>query len=414
MAAAPIDFGNEVDAGAEFEAPEQQAQETPESGAQQTPGAVEGAQQTEQPVDGRRGPANIRNSIKAASEALPEQAQAFKELGNAYFREQAYKQHFPTPQEAASAKQLIEGIGGTEGAVKLQERIQGYDTQEAGLESGNPAVLDSFFEDYPQGASALAPHYLEKLGQTNPQALAAVIAPHAIGMLESAGVGSHLDAILAEQDPARAKALVQQLQQWFQQQAQGAKQPPAQKNPGQEKITQQQQELDEQRKQIYNDRVSERVNSATSPELKKYVDQYSKTYKLNDKQKARFEASLGNRVAEEMRQDQTYLDQAKLRRQNKATTPEQMASFMSSEFNRRIKDAAYAEAQEIWGAPKGGTPQETGVVRADAPKTAPNGGPMFVSQRPQDSEFAQYPGLEMDIIQGRAKLKNGRFVTWRK
>ena len=56
------------------------------------------AQETQaENVDGRRGPANIRNSIKAASEALPEQAQAFKDLGNAYFREQAYKQHFATP-----------------------------------------------------------------------------------------------------------------------------------------------------------------------------------------------------------------------------------------------------------------------------------------------------------------------------
>ena len=181
----------------------EQTQQTDQTSQQQQTGA-DGQQ-----VDGRKGPQNIRNSIKAASEAIPEQAEAFKQLGNAYFREQAYKQHFPTPQEAASAKQLIEGIGGVEGAATLTQRIQGYDAQDEALRSGSPEVLDAFFKDFADGAVALAPHYLDKLQQTNPQAFTAAIAPHAIALLESSGVGGHLQAILNETDPARAKALVQ-------------------------------------------------------------------------------------------------------------------------------------------------------------------------------------------------------------
>jgi hypothetical protein len=376
------------------------------------------SQQTQQEVqvDGRRGPQNVRNAIKAASEAMPEQAAHFKELGNAYFREQAYKQAFPTPQEAASAKQLIEGVGGVEGITTIQQRAASFDQQDLALKDGNPEVLDAFFKDFPEGAAALAPHYMEKLAAANPTAFSAAIAPHAISMLEQAGVGGHLDSILNETDPARAKALVQQLAEWFRGQksnvAQLKTQP--QKNPAADRITEQQKQLETEREQLFSERVSEKVTSSVNPEIQKTVDQYAKQYKLNDTQKMHFQNALQQKIVAEMNGDKTYKQQVDLRKANKGRTHDSVASYISSEFNRRLKDAAFATAKEIYGAPRGQATATTGVVKAGTPTTAPGGGPLKVSQRPPDNmlDLAR-PGADMDLIRGRGYTKDGRFISWR-
>lgn len=370
-------------------------------------------------TDGRRGPANIRAAIKAASEAMPEQAAHFKELGNAYFREQAFKQHFPTPQEAASAKQLIEGVGGLDGITQIQSRIAGYDAQDEGLKNGSPETIDALFKDFPEGAVALAPHYLVKLQATNPTAFSAAIAPHAVAMLDAAGVGGHLDALLNEADPARSKQMIKQLADWFAGQKSNIaqiKQAPV-KNPQADRVAEERKALDTEKESLFSERMAEKVNSSTGPEIKKVVDSYAKQHKWSPDQAVEFQNKLQKAIVDQMNADNTYKQQVALRKQNKARTPDTVASYISGEFNRRMndKDGAMAVAtafNKFLGKTPGAA--TTGLVKAGQPQAAPGGGPLLVSQRPQDSEFADYPGLSMDIIQGRAKLKNGRFVTWRK
>lgn len=404
----PVDMGTDVDTSAES---------TPNAVEEQSLAADTGVTPTETPLDGRKGPANIRNSIKAASEAVPEQAAAFKELGNAYFREQAFKQHFATPQEAASAKQLIEGVGGIEGITQIQQRMQGYDAQEQGLEAGDPAVLDSFFQDYPEGAVNLFSSYADRVAKANPQAFSDMIAPHAIGMLEQAGVGNHLAGILNETDPGRQAQMIKQLADWYGQQKGNVAQMKAtpQKNAGDDYVKSERAKIDEERNQIFAERVQERVTSSVTPEINKFVDQYTKSYKLNDSQKKHFQEVLQQRVIGEMNNDQTYKQQVDLRKANKAKTHDSVAGYISSEFNRRLKDAAFNVAKEVYGAPRGTSQETTGVVKADQPKTAPGGGPLFVSQRPNDSEMnMDHPSAAMMLVAGQALLKNGRHVTWRK
>jgi hypothetical protein len=371
-------------------------------------------QQTEQ-LDGRKGPQNIRGAIKAASEALPDQAGHYKELGNAYFREQAYKQHFPTPQEAATAKQLIEGVGGIEGVTTLQSRAAAIDLQDNALKAGDPAVLDSFFKDFPQGAVALAPAYMERLQKADPAAFSAAIAPHAIAMLDQAGLAQHLETALNEPDLNRKNALLKQAFDWMASQKQATKnfQAAPQKNPAEDRLKEQQTQLQQEREELFVNTVREKVNSAVTPELTKAVDQYAKQYKLSDTQKAHFQETLQNRVVKEMNGDKTYLQQVELRKQNKARTHDTIASYISSEFNRRITAAAFAVAKDVYGAPKTAT-APTGVPKPGQPQTATGGAPLKVSQRPADSELdLSRPGADLLLIKGQGYTKAGKFVAWR-
>lgn len=381
-------------------------------------GASSGEHQSTDRTDGRKGPESMRAALKAASEAAPEQAAQLKALGASYFREQAYRKEFPTVAEATSAKQLIESVGGVDGVAALQQRDQQYQANDAALLVGDPAVLDGFAKDAPEGFVALAPHYLEKLGSINPQALQAAVVPYAVGMLKNAGFVDTLKAIYNETDAAKAKQMVANVFNWFAQQEQQASQMAQKpsKSPATDRIKQQETALQNERTQLFDSGVATVVNTAVNPEMTKTVDQYAKQYKLNPKQAEHFKQTLQQRVIQEMGNDKVYGQQVAIRRANKTRTHQSVGSYIASEFNRRLTTAAHAVATEIYGAPRGsiaGAPKPgTGVVKADAPKTAPNGGPVRISARPSEDAIDHQKTSTIDLISGRARLKNGRYVTW--
>lgn len=372
-------------------------------------------------LDGRKGPQVIRDAVKAACEALPEQAKYLTKLANGYFREQAFKATFATPQDAANAKQLIESVGGVEGIAKFQERDQVYQAQDAMLEEGNPEVIDDFFEDFPEGAAALAPHYLEKLAKANPEALSAAVMPYVVGTLQGIGFDNFLRTMHAESDPAKFKGLVEQLYKWFagEHQKAGQLRQPAAKNPASDRVKQQQTKLDQEREQLFKDGVTAKVRTSTDAEIRSIVDQQAKRYGWTDKQKAHYEKTLGQRVVDALNADDTYKSQLKIKQTSKARTHDTVASHIAGAFNAKLKELAYDVATEIYGTPKGGKGKPggkptTGVVKPGTPKTSPGGGPILVSAQPSREQVDwRKPNSEELWIMNQAWLKNGRFVTWK-
>jgi membrane-associated HD superfamily phosphohydrolase len=364
----------------------------------------------------------IRDAVRTLAEAHPEQKAVLKQMADAFFREtQGWKGAFDAPQKALEAKQLIEAAGGAEAIAQAQQRLAGYDAQETGLESGDPAVLDSFFEDYPQGAAQLAPHYLARLEKTNPAALASAVGPYAVDLLTQAGLGSHLEMLLAETDPARVKTGLQMLSEWFKGQRQNAQQTrqmgATAQNPQAEQIKKQQEALNQEREQIFSDGVTAKVNADVASPLTALVDQYAKQYKLNDAQKAHYRETLVQTIIKDMNADENYKQQANLRRANKKRSVDSVASFVAGEFTRRAKEKAFEVAKSIYGAPRGGAvqPAGTGVVKPTTPQTAAGGGPLLISARPPNSQLdLNRPDADLLLIKGQGYLKDGRFVTWRR
>jgi hypothetical protein len=399
------------------------AEVTPEAGSESevTPGqegSAGGTQGQPQQITGKL----VRDAIRSMSEAHPEHAKILKALGDTHFTvATAYKAAFPTPREAQAAKSLIDGLGGVDGATSLQQRISGYDQQEAGLESGDPAVLDSFFKDYPDGAAALAPHYLERLASTNPQAFSATIAPYAISMLQQAGVDQHLAGLMNETDPARIKAGIAQLADWLGKQTQGVaqlRQQATTKAPGSDKVAQERQKLSEERENLFRSSVGERVNTLAVPALNTEVDKYAKQYKLSDDQKKHFSETLQQKIIAEMNADPNYKKQVDLRYASKSRSRETVSDFIAGEFNRRVREKAFDVVKGIYGAPKGGAQQQNqgnGVLKAGTPKTAPGGGPIKVASKPADSDLDLNRADAFDLMfKQEAWTKTGRHITWRR
>ncbi len=380
----------------------------------ETPVDTPTGEQTEQQTDGRKGPQALRDTVKALSEASPEHAGQLKEMANSYFREKAYKSAFETPQLAADAKSLIDTVGGIDGISKMQERDQSYNQQDEFLRDGNPDVLQSFAKDFPEGFSALAPHYLSLLSQKNPEAFNNAVVPYAVGLLDNAGFLDFLGNLHRETDPARSKQMVENLIRWYQGAQSGAKELKTQpgkttptKDTGREQITQ-------EREQLFSEGVAMKVNAAVETPLTKAVDQYAKSYGWSDDQKAHYRQQLSDAVVKQMNDDKGYKQQVDLRKKNTSRTHDSVASYISAEFNRRLTDAAFDIAKKIYGAPKGGKPQTTGIPKPGGPQTAAGGGPLLVSQQPNDADidWSKDPN-QIKFITNRAHLKNGKFVTWK-
>lgn len=403
---------------------------TDDGGASSADGSGEGASEHQdgsqgaaEGADGRKGPAGVRNSLKAASEAAPEHAAAFKELGAAYFREQAFRQAFPTVQDAVSAKNLIESIGGVDGVAALQQRDAKYQANDAALLAGDPAVLDGFAKDAPEGFAALAPAYLEKLSTLNPQALQAAVAPYAVSMLANAGFADALKGIYNETDPAKAKQLVANMFNWFATQSQAAgqmTQKPA-KNPAADKIQQQQTELNTQREELFKSNVNTKLFATLRPQFEKTITTMAAKNKWTPEQTAEFKQRLVADIDKKMSADKTYMGQVNIRMQNKQRTHDTVASYMSGEYLRVLnsKDGAMATEAAFNRLIGKGTrtvatakPGE-GVQKAGGPKTAPGGGPLQIATRPSDDQIDHQQTSTVDLISGRAYLKgSGKYVSW--
>lgn len=425
MADTTIDFAA-IDGGAETQTDTQTdvssaetQQGNQESQQQDTAqrGSGEVTQQQAQPAaDGRRGPKEYRDAARAADQALPEHAKTIREMVANMARFNEYQTVFPNVNDARSAKELLDAFGGPAGAAELQQRISGYDAQEQGLESGDPAVLDSFFQDYPQGAATLAGPYLERLDKLNPQALREAVGPYAVRMLAEAGIPGYVASIMQETDAGRVQGMVKQLHEWMQGQSQAVQQlgRTQQSSPEAQRFQKEREQLQRERDTVFQDAVDTQAESIARPEVEKIIQQYAKPYKLSQSQMDHYRDSLVRAAIDSMNANQTYKSQMDVRKGAKNRTVQGLASYMAGEFTRSARDLADKTIKAIYGnAPNGAAQQGNGEVRATEARTAPGGGPLKITYVPTNDQLdTSKPNFEMMRIQGRGYLKNGRFVDW--
>lgn len=367
-------------------------------------------------ADGRKGPQALRDTVKSLSEQSPEHASQLKEMANSYFREKAYKNSFETPQLASDAKSLIDTVGGIEGISKLQERDQQYSQQDNYLRDGNPDVLQEFAKDFPEGFSALAPHYLSLLSQKNPEAFNNAVVPYAVGLLDNAGFSDFLGNLQRETDPARSKQMVENLIRWYQGAQNGAKELKTAPKTGTAKPDDGKASLQTEREAIFSEGVAMKVNAAVEAPLTKTIDQYAKQNGWNDDQKAYFRKQLSDAVVAQMNGDKNYTAQVDLRKKNQSRTHDTVASYISGEFNRRLTDIAFETGEKVKKliGGKGGRPAPTGLPKPGGPTTGANGTALLISAQPNDADidWSKDPN-QLKFITNRAHLKNGKFVTWK-
>ncbi len=374
----------------------------------------EGGEQQEQAQQPTR--VNYRNVAKAASEAMPEQAGALRDMAEKTYKYQAYEAIFKKPEEAQAAKSLIETLGGTEGIGQIQERISYLDNQDEMLRSGNPAVLDEMFKDFPEGAAALAEPFLERLARTAPDTYQSVVGGLAVDMIVNAGVAQALQDAFNAEDP---KPYIQRLYNWLAEQTQGRNNLRAASSNSRatapSRFEQEQQKLNKERDEIFAAGVQQRSNAIVQPVVDSAIADIGGRYRLNDGQKEHLRASVVQHVIAQMNADANYKRQIDIRRRAAKGNPDSVAGYMANEFNQRFKAAVPEVARTIYGAPKAVAQGGSGAASQGkgAPKVSASGGPLMLARRPDNSQIDfNRPDSDLMLIKRQGYLKDGRFVQW--
>jgi len=418
MADTTIDF-SALETQAETATPES-TQVTPETPTTESgEGSFQSESQSQEQPQAQNGRVNYRAAAKAAGEALPEQAQAFKEMADKAYRLNAHEAVFKTPADAQSARSLIETLGGSEGIGQIQERIASFDAQDEALRVGDANVLEALFKDFPEGVVQLAGPFMERIQKASPETFNSIVGPYAVDMLVQIGMADALRDAYNAQDPKQGIA---KLYSWLQGQVQGRDQARNKPQVTQAKPAQSDNSIATREEKFFNDQISFHFNKLVESDVSSAVKGIVTQYHLNEGQAKHFYNALIDNVTKGLVGDQQFTQQDKIRKRAANGKPEAVASYRATEFRNRMKTAAPEIAKALWGAPptsKGPGSNGNGQVRTtQQPQTtavrSASGGPLMIGRRPDQSQIADYPGVELDIINGRAHLRDGRYVQWRR
>jgi hypothetical protein len=356
----------------------------------------------------------IRDTVRKLSEEHPEQAKLLKQLADEHFKtESTYKKLFATPEEATTAKELIDAVGGVDGVRGLQERVGAYDANDELLNVGDPKILDDLFKQFPDGIAKLAPSYLDKLATSNPQVFNETMAPYVLGLLSQNGVINHVKSMLNETDASRLPSMVNQLATWLDNQIKGVnslKTTPQGGNGKADPLEAERAAIREERHQIFLNKAQDAGMAKIAPVFNSIIAQQTKNFKLSESQVEHYKTTLDAKVWKNLNANPNYDKQLKIRLSNKNVTPESIAEYQAQEFNRVAKELAFDTAKNIFGSPKNVTSTKKAV--ATSPVTA--GKTIMLAKEPSDKLIDwSKPSAEIDFINNTATLKDGRKVQWR-
>lgn len=373
---------------------------------------------------------SVTEAIKLVSSDHPEQTKILKKLQDAYFRNQEFEKAFPTASEASSVKQLLDDIGGVDGIQSIQDAVRNFTEQDNLLEAGNPQVLDSLFNDYPDGIAKLAPAFLDKLSKTNQGAYTNAIYPHAVGMIAYSDVPKILGSLInqdasgritaIESDVPRLQEAVTKLLGWYSQAYNSAvkmNNNNFREQPQNTELSNREKAISEKENKINTDNFERIVGQETRATITSELTKYIKQYNLNPTQQQYFRDHLATKINQEQADDKVFQKQWQIRLNKPGQTIEKLAQFNANDINKRLKDRTFSIIKDIYGNPKN-TNQNgkvTNIAKPNVAKTTVSGGAIRINNKP-DSKDVNWdaPNAKLLWIASKAYLKNGRFVTWSK
>jgi hypothetical protein len=391
-------------------------------------------------------PQNVRQALKSWRDSDPENkenASVVKELHNAYERKLAYDAEFKGGvMEARKTTAWLKEISGGQGLqaaqesyLAAQEQITQINATDELLYAGSPDLISNIVEDL-KGAGKIdalgkmAPAFLDALKANDPAGYVSTLSSLLPEALRDAEVDKALNAAFAsiDQDPARAKSLLKGIGKWLSElegRAETAKR--KQLDPERQALAKEKSDFETSKvKEVQttiareNDLVN---NKVLGNDLKHYLKEpFFRAFSRENL------IPLGNTIKAELfstlKADKAYQSQMRALWANPKANAAKIAEYhkaklesISAETVRNVVDRMYP------GHAKGG--QAAGRVADAKAKAAANqkanatsvatGKPQYVAAKPKldEIDWSKDPKEYLHIA-GRAYLKSGKYVTWRK
>lgn len=392
----------------------------PDSSADNTP-VSEGGEGDEghQPEAGARGTEGdgrlIPKWIRAMKEADPE---GYKAAKADFFSHREYKSVYPTVQAAREANDLIQSLGGKDGAARLQEDASFFKEAAGQFLKGDPAFVKDLWEEDAIAAALHVPPMLDEFKARDFEGYKSTIAriwANDFKNLNFAPALQDLRAAIAAKDIEGAMEVANSIQKWHDSildTARKAEDPRvksllAERNKRQE--TQQQAEHQEFLKGYRTDTTNDVVTDANrvfdSFFRDRKIDKDDRTDLLNEA------VRIANRAVEA---DSAFIEQRNnhLKRGDAHSARKLTKARYAQEMTEAVKKVARRYGL-VSGQARSAQSQQT---QQNKPGQQPQAAQGFtaVNERPQAEHIDHRRTTSEMIMSGRAILNDGRKVDWSK
>lgn len=433
------------DTGAETKTPEVPKEGKPQINPDGSPKETAEESTEELPGD-EKTPQEVRKALKAFKDANPANAAMTKLLHGSYERHQAYAKVFPKVQDAQDAKTFIDTVGGLEGYEKLQEQISAIDASDQLLYAGSPDLIKNVVEDLKSSGKLdalgkMAPAFFDALKENDPKGYTAAFVPHFLAGIQQVQIPEVIEGIsaaIAKGTPegiAEAKKIAEGAAKWYQGlQSQAEKSKSEAVNPERLKLEEERKEFAKQQEEFktgqtkqFQEGVAKESESLNNKILGNDLKTYLRMPFFKEFSRENL-IPLGNTIKSELyatlKSDKSYQAQMKALWGVKEPDRAKIIEYHKTKLESISADTVRNVVQKMYpGYAKNGAAagrvaaaevKKVATTKANAEAVA-TGKPRFVGVKPQWSEinFDKDPKQYL-YIAGKAYLKSGAFVTWRK
>lgn len=445
-----VDSGKDTSVVDSGTAPETEALETGSEtdkteGSEKTSGGT--GKETVEPLDDEKFPtpqairSTLRNIRESADPNTPEgkaTLAAVKALHNNFERWNAAKEFFPKGfSEMKDAAAFIKEIGGREGYSQTQAVLQSVQDIDELLYNGDPKLWDNVVDDLKNegkldALGKLAPAFLDKLRESDPDGYFRGFAPHFLNGLRESNVPQAINQLyraLVARDSDTAKEIVQGMANWYKGlQEKQEKTKSAELDPERKAFAKERAEFEQGKIKERNTEIATTAEKSNNELLGTALRPYLKMPFFKGFTRANL-IPLGNLAKQnlhaELRNDKAYQTQMKAFFAAKTPDKAKIAEYHRAAVESRSERIMRATIQTLYpGYAKGGsaagriaavTAKKAAEEKANAAAVA-TGKPIYVPQKPkwEAVDWDKDP-KQLLYIAGKAFLKgSGKFVTWRR
>jgi hypothetical protein len=417
---------------------EQGTETTNSDGTEQTPEQkAEAAKAAEPGLIGKithQVRALLKNMREQADVNTPEgkdQVAAVKQLHQQFERASAYQQVFPKVEEARAAKEFLTEVGGVEGARQTLQSVQESDEK---LYAGDPALISAIVDDLKtegkiDALGKLAEPFLTALRKEDEPGYYKAVAPHFLRGLQESDFPAAVNGLhnaLKSGNVESAKQIVEGLANWYNGLSRNIEKQNS-VDPEREKLNQEKQEWEQSKQTEVQTGIAKEADSHNNRALGSALKSYLHTPFFKGFPREAL-VDLGNGLKAELyadlKADKAYQTQMKALWSAKKPDRARIVQYHQAKVDSIAEDIVQrVVARRYPGYAKGGpaagriaaAAQKTAATNAANAKAVATGKPIYVPQKPAwDSIDWTKDPKQLNYIAGRAYLKSGKLVTWRK
>jgi hypothetical protein len=364
--------------------------------------------------DGRKMPDGLKKAIASLKATSPEVAKQIKGL---YYSDQEYRSAFPTPMEAQAAKGLIEEIGGPEGIQEIAAEREEWQQIDRDFAEGKEDFVKTLRENNPEAFLKTAPHVINEFAKAAPEQYQYYSNRLTLNTMANAGFSlQNLRTAYEarkESDPGAAAVIAEIYNSMYDMNQKAAEFEQKRTDPREEQLKQDREKFETERRATFETGVAEKAERFLADKMKPELDRIIGNRKVDPEAMKEFQSMVQRKVGELLAAVPGIED--KLEAYYRSGDAAKSVAYIQGQYQRLLPQAAKTIEPFLRNiAPAAGqkTPAKQGTVAKAQPSEA---GTIKLKEMPDwhelDPTWSSTIEATAMLMEGKAKLKNGRWAT---